>query len=185
MLTGYLGALYWVADLMVDVSQMAFSQPTPCADFDVRDLSGHLLGTAERSLGTAERRSTREFPHVITDVGDAMLAQRFRQLVELVGPAWSPIEAGDPVAAPWGRYPAIDVMRGFTIETLVHGWDLAVATGQPSEAPAGLAGAVEAFVDQVIPQATRTRMYDQARAPAHDARPTQRLANALGRTSPS
>jgi len=180
----YLGALHWVGDLMADVPERSLSAPTPCAEFDVRSLSGHLLGTAERSLGAAQGRSTREIPHVITNVSDAMLARRFRRLVEHIGPAWSAIQANEPITAPWGRYPAIDVVRGFTIETLVHGWDLAVATGQPSEAPAGLAATVEGFVDQVIPQATRKRMYDEPRASADDAEPTERLANALGRESP-
>lgn len=160
------------------------SAPTPCAEFDVRSLSGHLLGTAERSLGAAQGRATREIPPVITNVSDAMLARRFRRLVEHIGPAWSAIQANEPITAPWGRYPAIDVVRGFTIETLVHGWDLAVATGQPSEAPAGLAATVEGFVDQVIPQATRKRMYDEPGASADHAEPTERLANALGRESP-
>lgn len=181
----YLGALHWVGDLMADVPERSLSAPTPCAEFDVRSLSGHLLGTAERSLGAARGRSTREIPHVITNVSDGKLARRFRRLVEHIGPAWSAIQANEPITAQWRRCPAIDVVRGFTIETLVHGWDLAVATGQqPSEAPAGLAATVEGFVDQAIPQATRKGMYDEPQASADDAEPTERLANALGRESP-
>lgn len=125
----YLESLAWVGDLMSAVPDSSFDRSTPCAGFDVRSLSGHLLGTAERSLGTAEHRSTREIPHVVTTVPDAMLAARFRELEHRIGVAWSMRPPGERVAAPWGQCSVVDAVRGFTIETLVHGWDLAVATG--------------------------------------------------------
>lgn len=73
----YLKAMNWVVDLMSTVPECSLATSTPCADFDVRNLSGHLRGTAQRSLGTAERRATCEIPHVIINVRAAMLAQRF------------------------------------------------------------------------------------------------------------
>lgn len=179
----YLEALAWVGDLISAVPDSSFDRSTPCADFDARSLSGHLLGTAERSLGTAEHRSTREVPHVVTTVPDAMLATRFRELEQRLGAAWPMRRPDERVAAPWGQCSAVDAVRGFTIETLVHGWDLAVATGQPSEAPAGLADAVSAYTGVVIPEATRSRMYDTAQPSTDDAGPTEQLANALGRRS--
>ncbi len=179
-LCAYVKAMNWVGDLMSAVPQPSLATSTPCTDFDVRGLSGHLLGTAERSLGTAERRPTRKIPHVIIDVPDTMLAQRFGELAEQIHAAWSVLQPGEPIVAPWGQCSALDAVRGFTIETLVHGWDLAVATDQPSEAPAGLADAVSAYVDHVIPEGTRNRMYAQARPSAAGAGPTEQLASALG-----
>lgn len=179
----YLEALTWMGELMSRVPDSSFRCPTPCADFDVRSLSGHVVGTAERSLGTAERRSTHEIPHVITDVPDAMLAQRFQELAQQLSAAWSVLDPSELVTAPWGQCSTVDAVRGFTIETLVHGWDLAVATSQPSEAPAGLVDAVRNHVDQVIPEATRRRMYAPAGPSTGGAGPTERLANALGRSS--
>jgi uncharacterized protein (TIGR03086 family) len=176
----YLKTMNWVGDLLSAVLESSLATSTPCTDFDVRSLSGHLIGTAERSLGTAERRSTREIPHVIIDVPDTMLAQRFGELAEQIHSAWSVLEPGEPVVAPWGQCSALDAVRGFTIETLVHGWDLAVATDQPSEAPAGLADAVNVHVDRVIPETTRNRMYAPAWPSADDAGPTEQLANSLG-----
>jgi len=180
----YADAMTWVGDLMSAIPESSLSKPTPCPDFHVRSLSGHLLGTAKRSLGTAQRRSTREIPHVIIDVPDAMLARRFGELAEQARAGWSGLEPGELVVAPWGKCSALDAVRGFTIETLVHGWDLAAATGQPTEAPARLADAVFTYVEHVIPEATRTRMYAPSHFPADEAGPTERLANALGHCRP-
>ncbi len=179
-LRAYLKALNWVGDLMSALPESFLATSTPCPDFDVRSLSGHLIGTAERSLGTAQRRSTREIPHVIVDIPDTMLAQRFGELAEQIHSAWSLLVPGELVVAPWGQCSALDGVRGFTVETLVHGWDLAVATDQPREAPAGLADSVSAYVDRVIPAATRNRLYNRPRPSADDAGPTERLANVLG-----
>lgn len=81
-----------------------------------------------------------------------MLALRYRELSSGIRAAWSARTPGEHVTAPWGQCSATDAIRGLTIETLVHGWDLAVATNQPSEAPAGLVNAVIAHVDRVIPK---------------------------------
>ena len=36
---------------------------------------------------------------------------------------------------PWGVVPGAAALGMYVNETLVHGWDLAVATGQPAESP--------------------------------------------------
>lgn len=42
----YLKAMNWVVDLMSAVPGRSLATSTPCADFDVRSLSGHLLGNS-------------------------------------------------------------------------------------------------------------------------------------------
>jgi uncharacterized protein (TIGR03086 family) len=177
----YDGALKWVGQLIAATPPQSLERATPCDDYDVRALIGHLIGTAERSLGTAQQRSTRDIPHVVVDVADADLADRYLKLSQSITAAWIAMTAATEVIAPWGHCSARDAVRGFTIETLVHGWDLAVGTAQPAEAPEGLATAVLPHVDSVIPAGTRTRMYAAALDPADDAGPTEQLAAVLGR----
>jgi uncharacterized protein (TIGR03086 family) len=177
----YDGALRWVSQLIAATPMRSLECSTPCDDFDVRALIGHLIGTAKRSLGTAQRRSTKEIPHVVVDVADADLADQYLRLSQLITAAWTATTAVTEVAAPWGPCPAQDAVRGFTIETLVHGWDLAVATDRPAEAPEGLAAAVLPHVDSVIPAGTRARMYAAVVTSAEDADATEQLAALLGR----
>jgi uncharacterized protein (TIGR03086 family) len=158
----------------------ALGRGTPCDDYNVRALIGHLIGTAERSLGTAQKRSTRDIPHVVVDVAEADLTDRYLTLSELLTAVWAETAPGTDVTAPWGRCSAQDAIRGFTVETLVHGWDLAVATDQSPEAPGRLADAVLPHVDSVIPAGTRARMYEAAMAPAEGAGTTEQLAYVLG-----
>lgn len=68
-------------------------------------------------------------------------------------------------------------------EHLTHGWDLAVATGQDSEAPDGLVEPVLAFMQGAMP-AKRPPFVPFADAVQSrpDAGPTERLANWMGRS---
>ena len=38
-----------------------------------------------------------------------------------------------PVTVPWGTVPGAVALSGYVREILTHGWDLATATGQPTE----------------------------------------------------
>ena len=88
---------------------------------------------------------------------------------------------------PWGSVPGAGAIWGYLNETLVHGWDLAVATGQPSEADPDLAGAALAAAQRFIPAGPRGPEvpFGDAVSPAPDAGPTEQLANWSGRTGPA
>lgn len=134
----YFDALAWVGELMAATRPGRLDAQSPCADFKVRHLMGHLIGTAHRGLGTAQGVSTRDIPHVVTDVPDDELAARYATLATSIRHPWAQLAAADQVMAPWGPCTALEAARGFTVETVTHGWDLAVATGQPYDAPAGI-----------------------------------------------
>lgn len=107
--------------------------PTPCRDFDVAALTGHIVGWLEGfAAGYASddgQTPNDEVSAVRVAPEDA--AQRIcaaaQTLVEAVraGAAERPLAIGDS-AMPGDM--ALSMILG---EYLVHGWDLAVATGQP------------------------------------------------------
>ncbi|BCJ33448.1 TIGR03086 family protein [Actinocatenispora thailandica] len=176
----YVAALDWVARLMAQTAAEQLGRPTPCTEFTVRALLGHLVGTARRGLGTADGTSTRGVPHVVTDVPDAELAAEYARLAARLGPAWSRRTGQQPVTAPWGRCSALDAVRGFTVETLTHGWDLAVATGQPADALEPVAQRCLALAPDVVPDRLRGVMYDEPVDSDATIPATERLARLLG-----
>lgn len=178
----YFGALDWVTQLMAAIQPGQLDARTPCEDFDVRALLGHLIGTAHRGLATARGVPTRDIPHVITDVSDSELASKYAALAGTIREAWSPLAEEDQVRPPWGPCTALDAARGFTVETITHGWDLAVATGQPSDAPGGIADRCLAYAAAIIPDRLRGVMYEAPVVGMDCSSATEKLAHLLGHT---
>ena len=136
----------------------------------------HDPGPDERAEGI----STRHIPHVVTDVADGDLTTTYESITRDIRKLWKPASDDDRVTAPWGSCTALEALRGFTVETVTHGWDLAVATGQPREATGQIADRCLLFASAVIPERLRGVMYGQPVAGSQDDSPTARLAHLLG-----
>ncbi|KNX38647.1 TIGR03086 family metal-binding protein [Luteipulveratus halotolerans] len=175
----YVAALDWVSGLIAATRPDQLGLPTPCVEFDVRALIGHLIGTALRGRGTVTRAYLRGTPHVVTDVADAELAPTFSGLAAEIARAATDLRSDELVTAAWGECSAYDALRGFTVETVTHGWDLAVATGQDPTVLDAVAARLLASSTELVPTRLRGVMYDDA-APTASSSATERLAYALG-----
>ncbi|WP_214408162.1 TIGR03086 family metal-binding protein [Pseudonocardia lacus] len=180
----YRTALDWVGSLAAGVRPEQLSDPTPCDDYDVRTLLRHLVTTARRAVAIAEGGSALDIPTISTDVADHDLATAYAQEAKRALDAWSDdAMLAAEVTVPWGRITGGQAVWAYTSETLVHGWDLAVATGQPSEADPTVAEAVLVAARRAIPAEPRGGDVPFAPPvdPAPGAGPTERLANWTGR----
>jgi uncharacterized protein (TIGR03086 family) len=120
-----------VSRLVQEVRDDQLAGPTPCADTSVAALLDHLHGLAVGLRLAAEKRPT----GAPSASGDALPADWRglipRELDELAA-AWADPAAWEGTAEPGGvSLPAAWAGRVSLNEVLVHGWDLAVATGQP------------------------------------------------------
>jgi uncharacterized protein (TIGR03086 family) len=135
----------------VDASQ--FGRPTPCADWDVRALLNHLILWTSYSLAARARGESVGQDLMDRDfAADPGFAADYRAQLDRALTAWA-----DP--ATWERSldvmgsstPAADVAALNIAEMVLHGWDLAAATGQAytvsEPAAAAAMGAVEANAD--------------------------------------
>ncbi|MER7243269.1 TIGR03086 family metal-binding protein [Kribbella sp. NPDC000426] len=179
-LRDYAASLDWVSGLIAGTAAEDLGRPTPCSEWDVRLLIGHLIGTAYRGRGTATGLPASDVPHVVTDVPDDKLAATYAQLAAEIGPAFASFEGGTSVRAPWGQVTALEAVRGFTIETTTHGWDLAVATDRPGDAPPGVAERCLASAADAVPARLRGLMYADPLTDDPQRSPTERLARLLG-----
>lgn len=179
----YRDTLTWVRDLAAHVPLQRLDDPTPCPGWDVRTLLGHLVATVDRARVIGEGGDPMVLPLVVDGVADdgwadAVAAARDRTLA-----VWSDDARLDAtVTVPWGRVPGRAALMGYLQESLVHGWDLAVATGQPAEADPAAATAVLEQARRMIPAEPRGGPIPFAApvTPQPEAGPTEQLANWCG-----
>ncbi|MCW2743987.1 MAG: hypothetical protein JWM48_537 [Mycobacterium sp.] len=150
--------------------------PTPCAGWTVRDLLRHLSGgdrLIARLLGA-------EVPPHADDADPSTTYQRSAAV--LLAAFARPGVAAEMVDAPVGTVPVPVLLHIRITETLVHGWDLAWATGQPVQLPSDLAAAELAFTAAALPMIpTQRRTFADPRPVAENAPAIDRLAALLGR----
>jgi uncharacterized protein (TIGR03086 family) len=182
----YRAAQQWVRDLMSGVRADQLDLPTGCPDFDVRALLGHLVATVQRAWVIGEGGDPSTVAFVVTGVRDDGWADAYASAAARVWTVWDDdARLTAPVTAPWGTVPGAVALEGYVNEALVHGFDLAVATGQPSEADPDVVRPVLAQMTQVLPAGFRGGPVPFAAVvePAPDAGPTEQLANWSGRTT--
>jgi len=181
----YRRGLTWVTSLLGGVAPEQLDRPTGCPDFDVRALAGHLLATVERARLVGEGGAPFSVPHIITGIADTGWAEAYAAAARTMWTVWDDdAKLTATVQAPWGTIPGSAALWGYLNETLVHGWDLATATGQNSEADPDLVTPVLAIAAQIIPAEPRGGQIPFAPVvqPADGSGPTERLANWNGRT---
>lgn len=176
-----------VADLVAHVKDEDLARATPCDDYRLCDLLQHLDGLA----GAFTRAARKE-----ADVDDAgpsgdatrlpsdwrsEIPQRLAELAE----AWRDESAWSGPTAAGGL-----VMDGSAAglvaidEVVLHGWDIARATGQRFEPDAASVAAARSFVDQFSgpgSEEMRQGLFGPEVSPPHDATPLEELVALSGR----
>jgi uncharacterized protein (TIGR03086 family) len=110
----------------VEPDQM--TRPTPCGEWDVRELLAHMVVGNRSYAGIARRNQRRPDPR--DDVLGDDPAVAYRHSAEEVKQAWSdPVLLDQTLPSHLGELPGQTVLGIHLVETVVHGWDLATATG--------------------------------------------------------
>jgi len=113
--------------------------PTPCSDWDVQALLAHLVGGNIRYAGVTRGEPIQSGPARGGGPAAALLgddpAGAYRR--SAVDAAWrDPALLDRTFALPIGALPGRAALTLHLVETVVHGWDVARATGQrPAFAP--------------------------------------------------
>jgi len=153
-----------------------YDNPTPCADWAVRDLLGHTIGVVA-GLGAAAAGAPRSAFELGPDP-----ATQFREAADSALAAWRTpgvferVVDGGPGPMP-GR-----VLAGINLlDTATHTWDIATATGQPAQLPNDVAEkALEVSRATISPEIRSGRFGPELPAPS-GAGPTEQLVAFLGR----
>jgi uncharacterized protein (TIGR03086 family) len=170
---GQVGPL--LAGVVGNITSDDLDRPTPCTEFTVRGVLQHMIGGATL-FAAAYRQETPSEP----DLSD-VLAGFGPAMENLVGALTAPGALDQKIAAPFGEVPGEAFARYITLDGLIHGWDLATATGQPYNPPEALVAAIEAYAHQAVDPLRAGDAFSEAVEPAPDATPIERLAAYTGR----
>ena len=155
--------------------------PTPCASFTVRGVLGHMIGGATQFAAAFRGESSPDVPADVAEGADVVV-RAGNALAGLMGAIRSPGALDRIVAAPFGDTPGEAFARFVVLDGLVHGWDLATATGQAYEPSDTLVAEVDAFAHQAISPAMRDGdTFANAVELPHGATPIERLVSFTGR----
>ncbi|RAO03725.1 hypothetical protein GAR05_00706 [Micromonospora saelicesensis] len=159
-------------DVVRGISDDQLDLPTPCEDYLVRDLLNHLFQVVVNFQDLAEKRQV-EWAEKPDHLGDGW-RDRFEVETGRLIAAWS-----DPSSVE-GMSPRMpmpqSVIGGMALLDLtVHGWDLAVATGQPYHPAPEVVAELHALVEQLGPTARKMGVFADP-LPAPTPAPTPDLA---------
>ena len=120
------------ARVVAGATRTALDQPTPCTDWDLRTLLNHMIlwtsySAERRAYGesVAEELMSKDF------TAEPGYAQAYQAQIAKAVDAWSKPEAwaGDRNVM-GSATPAADIAAMLIAEMVLHGWDIAKATGQ-------------------------------------------------------
>ncbi|MFI1171493.1 TIGR03086 family metal-binding protein [Streptomyces melanogenes] len=174
-----------VAGLLAGVRDEQLAAPTPCPKYSVRELLGHLAGLTAAFTSAAGKKSG---PETATDPGSVtpVLPEDWRTglpgRLDALAEAWRAPEAwaGDTQAGGI-TFPAAIAGVVALDELVVHGWDLARATGQPYDPGAESLEAVHGFLDASREDALRAPAFGPVVEVPQDAPLLDRVVGLSGR----
>jgi len=147
--TVYHRSVEYFADRVNDVEQHQWGDPTPCSQWSVRDLANHVtyenLWTVALMEGsTIEEVGDRFEGDVLGEdpIGSALAAAR-----TAIGSVAEQLPRGGTVQLSFGETPKDEYAMQLAADNLVHGWDLAVATGGDARLDPHLVHAVADWFD--------------------------------------
>ncbi|NKQ58842.1 TIGR03086 family protein [Amycolatopsis sp. K13G38] len=168
-------------EVVRDIEPDQLGTPTPCPDYDVRGLINHLLFWGPSLEGAARKETVpppAESEHDLGLTAADLLAQ-----LDRTAKAWSEPGAWNGVTHMGGptELPAALVGGMIATEFIVHGWDLATATGQSITPPDDLLDYLLDEVGKTAEQARQMGVYGPEVAVPATAPKLSRLLGLTGR----
>ncbi|QZY28271.1 TIGR03086 family metal-binding protein [Nocardioides coralli] len=169
------------ADHVNAVKPDQWQDPTPCTEWTVHDLVNHVTGEDRWTAPLMHGRTIEEVGDRLDGdlLGDDPIDSALRAAQEAVLAVAETLPGGGTVHLSYGEERMDEYVRQLAADHLVHGWDLAVATGADRRLDPALVHEVGAWF------AEREELYRQAgviapRAGARDD-PQAQLLSAFGR----
>jgi uncharacterized protein (TIGR03086 family) len=183
-------ALAGTEELVTRIGSGEWGVPTPCTGWSVRDVVNHLVGGNLLFAGVLGGEPLPPREELVAAMradrlGDDPVAAYRASAAELLAAFGADGVLDRVVTVPAGTFPGIAALHLRIVEALVHGWDVARATGRPLDFPDRLVEQELAFTRSTLPRLPPRPAGQGPFAPAEpvpdDAPALDRLAALLGR----
>lgn len=166
--------------VMAGVTPDQLGAPTPCQEWDVRTLAGHIVHVVV-NMGRGARGEER-LPNLAAIALEPDLSAQFRTAADETLAAWTERGTDGTVDIGAGPMPVAVALGVNVLDTSTHSWDLARATAQAAELPDDLAQTALTVAEGVITDDLRRFAgFDPPITVDAEASPTDRLVAFLGR----
>ena len=145
-----------IIDIVDRIGADQLSDPTPCADFDVQGVLDHMIGLGSTFVPAflgetaADGPGSDAFATPSTPSGQVPAAQFRAVMTRLLASVNAPGAMDRMIDAPFGTVPGSVFARFVAFDGLIHGWDLAVSTGQVYELPDDVVADVSGFAREAL-----------------------------------
>ncbi len=168
-----------VGELIARIEPEQWSAPTPCTEWTVRDVVGHLVGL---NLVFAALVRGGPMPDSRDDHLGADPLGAYRASAAAVTEAFAaPGVLDKTFSGPLGDATGAGRLRIRMADLLTHGWDLARATGIRADLPDDLVEESLAYIRRQMAEHSRAGRFDDEQPVAEDAPALDKLAAFTGR----
>jgi uncharacterized protein (TIGR03086 family) len=168
-------ALAAIQPVLRGLTQADRPKPTPCADFSCHELTEHLM-TSMVGLGAMADTSVSE------PTDHAGLEDKVSRMAAEAIEGWRKVDLNGTVRHPSGNDMPAGLAAGILpVEILLHGWDLAQASGQELKVSDEVVGFIRTLSEGLIPGGRGSSFADEV-TPAEGASSMEQFAAYAGRT---
>jgi len=168
-------ALAVIQPVLRGLTQEDRPKPTPCTEFTCHELAEHLFGSL---IGLGAMAGA-----TVVNPEQGSLENRVSVMAAQVIDAWRTVDLDGTVPGPGGsQMPASIGAVILPIELVLHGWDLAQASGQRVHISDELVEYVRGMAETVVPDGRGRGAFAAEVTPAEGATAVDRLAAYTGRT---
>ncbi|WP_224402194.1 TIGR03086 family metal-binding protein [Pseudonocardia sp. ICBG1034] len=168
--------------LVAAAARLPLTRPTPCSEWDLQDLLGHLLYWTPvlAEVGRRSGHGPADGPEPAAPVTGDWPVRLHTAREDLVA-VWSEPAAWDGTVTMGEQVPAA-VIGGMVLgELVVHGWDLGRAVGVDPQWPAEVLDATLTAVSAMAEQGQGMGVFAPAVEPGPGATPIERIVALTGR----
>lgn len=176
-----------VGDIVAGVRDDQWHAATPCSAWSVRDVTNHLVLGSKLFAGLLDGQPGYPLdPGHADALGDDPASAYRGYAADVVTAFRGPGALDQVIEAPVGAIPGLAAVQLRTVEELVHGWDLAAATGQRAVYPDDIVERALEFTQEQLAGmgGGEDGPFDPPQPHPGDAPPIDRLAALLGRRLP-